>query len=146
MMSQPLSHQAHHNVTSNRRLPAPSVPGSGKLNLEDFDEEINGVNLSKLFSAYGPSSMVDKEGPHGRFGPPRRNKTQGARRPAREASEGKPATAGYPAGARVQNSPYEDHSGEDDEEEPDFSSFDEPIVIRLMANMFAQKKSVREGL
>jgi hypothetical protein len=32
-----------------------------KINLEEFDEEINGVNLSKLFSAYGPSSVLEKE-------------------------------------------------------------------------------------
>ena len=31
------------------------------INLEDFDEEINGINLSKLFNAYGPSSIVDRE-------------------------------------------------------------------------------------
>jgi len=31
------------------------------INLEDFDEEINGINLSKLFNAYGPSSIVDHE-------------------------------------------------------------------------------------
>lgn len=34
----------------------------------------------------------------------------------------------------------------EDEDDVDFSSFDEPIVIRLMANMFNQKKSVLEGL
>jgi hypothetical protein len=39
------------------------------------------------------------------------------------------------------------HTNEDEEEQdPDFSSFDEPIIIRLMANMFSQKKSVQEGL
>lgn len=40
-----------------------------KFNLGEFDEEINGVNLSKLFVAYGPSSIVDKD-------VLRRNKTQ----------------------------------------------------------------------
>jgi hypothetical protein len=37
-----------------------------KINLQEFDEEINGVNLSKLFSAYGPSSVVDKTKQAGR--------------------------------------------------------------------------------
>jgi hypothetical protein len=32
-----------------------------KFNLGEFDEEINGVNLSKLFVAYGPSSIVEKD-------------------------------------------------------------------------------------
>jgi hypothetical protein len=32
-----------------------------KFNLGEFDEEINGVNLSKLFMAYGPSSILEKE-------------------------------------------------------------------------------------
>ncbi len=27
---------------------------NGKINLDDFDEEISGINLSKLFTAYGP--------------------------------------------------------------------------------------------
>lgn len=31
------------------------------LNLEDFDEEINGVNLAKLFSKYGPQSVEHKK-------------------------------------------------------------------------------------
>ena len=40
----------------------------------------------------------------------------------------------------------DDYTEDDDDENPDFSGFDEPIVIRLMANMFSQKKSVKEGL
>mmetsp|Transcript_18541 Transcript_18541/g.17623 ORF Transcript_18541/g.17623 Transcript_18541/m.17623 type:complete len:174 (+) Transcript_18541:1908-2429(+) len=31
------------------------------FNIEDFDEEINGVNLSKLFSVYGPGSYQQKK-------------------------------------------------------------------------------------
>ena len=31
------------------------------LNLSDFDEEINGVNLGKLFSIYGPNSVENKK-------------------------------------------------------------------------------------
>ena len=30
------------------------------FNLDDFDEEINGINLSKLFSIYGPNSIENK--------------------------------------------------------------------------------------
>ena len=39
-----------------------------------------------------------------------------------------------------------DNKVDDEEDDPDFSNFDEPIVIRLMANMFSQKKSVQEGI
>jgi hypothetical protein len=39
----------------------PMSKGKTKFNLGEFDEEINGVNLSKLFVAYGPSSIVDKD-------------------------------------------------------------------------------------
>lgn len=38
-----------------------------------------------------------------------------------------------------------DNCGSEDED-ADFSNFQEPIVIRLMANMFSQKKSVKEGI
>jgi hypothetical protein len=31
------------------------------FNIEDFDEEINGINLSKLFSVYGPNSNENKK-------------------------------------------------------------------------------------
>ena len=31
------------------------------LHLEDFDEEINGINLGKLFSIYGPNSVEHKK-------------------------------------------------------------------------------------
>jgi hypothetical protein len=27
-----------------------------RVKLDDFDEEINGINLGKLFSVYGPNS------------------------------------------------------------------------------------------
>lgn len=31
------------------------------LNMQEFDEEINGVNLGKLFSIYGPNSVENKK-------------------------------------------------------------------------------------
>ena len=31
------------------------------FNIEDFDEEISGINLSKLFSVYGPNSTELKK-------------------------------------------------------------------------------------
>lgn len=30
----------------------------GKINLDEFDEEISGINLSKLFTAYGPVTQT----------------------------------------------------------------------------------------
>jgi len=33
-----------------------------------------------------------------------------------------------------------------EEDDPDFSAFDEPVISRLMANMFSQKKVVQEVL
>jgi len=48
-----------------------------------------------------------------------------------------------PKTAAAINNASEDHPiFDNDEDDPDFSGFDEPIVIRLMANMFSQKKSV----
>jgi hypothetical protein len=41
----------------------------------------------------------------------------------------------------------EDFTDEDDEEEdPDFSGFDEPVIIRLMSTMFSQKKTAQQIL
>ena len=31
------------------------------INFEEFDDEINGINLSKLFSVYGPNSVEHKK-------------------------------------------------------------------------------------
>lgn len=89
-----------------------------QLNMDEFDEEISGVNLSKLFSAYGPVTQT----------------TGGAR---------------IHPNVQMNNSAIDDPTNldeDDDEDDPDFSSFDEPIVVRLMTNMFNQKKSVQEGL
>lgn len=52
-----------------------------KFNLGDFDEEINGVNLSKLFVAYGPSSILEKD---------RRHKTQAGPRVVGALGAGSP--------------------------------------------------------
>lgn len=41
---------------------------------------------------------------------------------------------------------HEPETNEDTDDDPDFSNFEEPIIVRLMANMFGQKKSVQEGL
>lgn len=40
------------------RMPAAGGGGKKLISLDEFDEEINGINLSKLFSAYGPSNKV----------------------------------------------------------------------------------------
>ena len=32
-----------------------------QANIDDFDEEINGINLSKLFSVYGPNSLESRK-------------------------------------------------------------------------------------
>jgi hypothetical protein len=91
------------------------------VNLGEFDEEINGINLSKLFSAYGPSTVVDPVKSLKRLSPKNRSAGFNMRLLGEEESN-------------------------EDEEEPDFSNFEEPIIIRLMAGMFGQKKSVQEGL
>jgi hypothetical protein len=39
-----------------RKSTAPTL--GTKINLDDFDEEINGINLSKLFTAYGPVTQT----------------------------------------------------------------------------------------
>jgi len=91
------------------------------VNLGEFDEEINGINLSKLFSAYGPSTVVDPAKSLKRLSPKNRSAGFNMRLLGEEESN-------------------------EDEEEPDFSNFEEPIIIRLMAGMFGQKKSVQEGL
>ena len=46
------------------------------------------------------------------------------------------------------SNPFDNSGDEDDyeEDDPDFSAFDEPVIIRLMANMFSQKKVVQEFL
>ena len=31
------------------------------INIDDFDDEINGINLSKLFSIYGPNSVEQRK-------------------------------------------------------------------------------------
>lgn len=48
-------------LTNGSAAPAQSKKPGQKINLDDFDDEINGINLSKLFSAYGPSSMLEKD-------------------------------------------------------------------------------------
>jgi hypothetical protein len=108
---------------------------TGKISLADFDEEINGINMSKLFSAYGPSTVID---PSKSF--PRRTKTQGQAR----LNSQSPMNAS--AGINRQSLVNEADTNEDSDDDPDFSNFEEPIIVRLMANMFGQKKSVQEGL
>ncbi len=104
-----------------------------KFNLGDFDEEINGVNLSKLFMAYGPSSIVEKEMLI------RRNKTQAGPRagggPLINESQSPSAHHQAPKTAAIMHG--EQDFTTDEEDEADFSGFDEPIIIRLMTNMFA---------
>jgi len=120
-------------------------PGQ-KFNLDDFDEEINGINLSKLFSAYGPSSLVEKEATLNL----RKNRTQAGPRFGDSASpnaaalrKSLPDSLPHFGAAHTEEFTDEDP---DEEEDPDFSGFDEPVVIRLMANMFSQKKIVQEVL
>ena len=108
-------------------MPAPATNklGNGKINLDEFDEEINGINLSKLFSAYGPplSSNLNHKAPI---------PVQGG---------------GHNIQGNMGESEKDEYGEEDDEDDnPDFTSFDEPIVVRLMANMFSSKKSVQEGI
>ena len=74
--------------------------------MEDFDEEISGINLSKLFSAYGPVTQT----------------TGGARI--------------HPRPAPYMNDSQDIDEDIDGDENLDFSGFDEPIIVRLMSNMF----------
>lgn len=62
----------------------------------------------------------------------RKNRTEGGLRPLNNLRDSMPSNP-------FQHSEDEDNYEEDD---PDFSAFDEPVVIRLMANMFSQKKVV----
>ena len=99
--------------------------------------------------AYGPSSIVEKDAI-------RRNRTQaGPRHLGNIGSSSSPNSylprtavmgGGHPALLQGEHEFTTDEEDDQDEENPDFSGFDEPIVIRLMTNMFSQKKSVQEGL
>ena len=118
-------------------------PRGQKINIDDFDDEINGINLSKLFSAYGPSTMLDRDTLK-----MRKNRTQAGFRQKLASPHNEYLRKSLPtyAGEEGADMYYENEEDEDEEDNPDFSGFDEPVVIRLMANMFSQKKVVQEVL
>lgn len=94
--------------------------------------------MGKLFSAYGPSSILEKN-------LNRRNRTQAGPRLGANLNGSSSPGALVPKTAGMLGIPAitsgENEFTEDDEEDPDFSGFEEPVVIRLMAD-FNQKKSV----
>jgi hypothetical protein len=104
------------------------------FNIEDFDEEINGINLSKLFSVYGPNSNENKKRAKKRLSDNPNKKQYSSR--VRSSGGGSTKRSLVNDSNNV-NAREEEEAAEDD---------DETIVIKLMANMFTKKKSVREKL
>eukprot|EP00347_Sterkiella_histriomuscorum_P013435 403364716 len=133
------------------------------LNLDEFDEEINGVNLGKLFSVYGPNSVEHKKNYQRRSTMGNNNNRDG-----RGSQDGRSSSLEKRRiNQEALDTTFPQHNGQTNDQTDGrlgadqinntFSDFDikskddfsqeEPIVIRLMlSSMFTKKKSVKERM
>lgn len=106
--------------------------------MSDFDEEINGVNLGKLFSIYGPNSVEHKKLMRGsNMSSYMRGASSGEKR---NIKSGRSTSLKLNHTSNENDPPLPAKNSSPEKESEDF------IVIKLMANMFTKKKSVRERL
>ena len=108
--------------------------------MDEFDEEINGINLGKLFSVYGPNSVENKRKSLSGIGL--------SKKESGHLKSGRRHSLGLEGAADGGTKSDGDQIYSDDEDNEKNTKYDsEPtIVIKLMASMFTKKKSVRERM